>query len=90
MNSFRMFLTFDPQMTTWEAFCKGSSVKSMIGNYRGNHFISLFQTAMEIFLHRSEFLNVLDFVSSPNLRLLNLTWGQRKVPMFFSALAWFT
>ena len=53
----------------WEAYCSANGVKSLIGNYRDNRFNAIFQTSAEVFIHRPEFLCVLETVSVPNLKL---------------------
>ena len=52
-----------------EAYCIANGVKSLIGNYRDNQFNAIFQTSAELFIHRPEFLCVLETVSVPNLKL---------------------
>ena len=47
---------------TWEAHCATTGTKLLIGNYKDNRFNALFQTAVEIFLHRSNFKDILEFV----------------------------
>ena len=46
----------------WKAHCAATGTKSLIGNYKNNRFNALFQTAVEIFLHRSNFKDILEFV----------------------------
>ncbi|XP_045170683.2 uncharacterized protein LOC123533110 [Mercenaria mercenaria] len=53
----------------WEAYCSTNGIKSRIGNYRDNRFNALFQTSAEVFLHRQDFLTVLETVEKPNLKL---------------------
>ena len=53
----------------WEAFCSTNGLKSVIGNYRDNRFNALFQTAAEVYVHRKDFLTVLETVVTPNLKL---------------------
>ncbi|KAL4219419.1 Piwi-like protein 1 [Mactra antiquata] len=53
----------------WEAYCAANGLKSVIGNYKDNRFNALFQTAAEIFVHRDDFINVLETVKTPNLKL---------------------
>ncbi|XP_045169684.2 uncharacterized protein LOC123532337 [Mercenaria mercenaria] len=52
---------------SWEAHCAENGVKSVIGNYRDNRFNALFQTAAEVYLHREDFITVLQNVKSNNL-----------------------
>ena len=52
---------------SWEAHCAENGIKSVIGNYRDNRFNALFQTSAEVFLHREDFINVLQKVKSNNL-----------------------
>jgi hypothetical protein len=53
----------------WEAHCADNGVKSLIGNYKDNRFNALFKTSAEIHLHRKDFINILESVKSPNLKL---------------------
>ena len=51
----------------WEAYCATHGLKSVIGNYKDNRFNALFQTASQIYLHREDFITVLQSINSPNL-----------------------
>ena len=51
----------------WEAYCARNGLKSVIGNYKDNRFNALFQTASQIYLHREDFITVLQSINSPNL-----------------------
>ena len=42
---------------------------SVIGNYKDNRFNALFQTAADIYLHRKDFITVLQSINFPNLLL---------------------
>lgn len=53
----------------WEAHCAKNGLKSEIGNYKDNRFNALFQTAAEIFLHRRDFITVLETIIAPNMKL---------------------
>ena len=53
----------------WEAHCANLGIKYIIGNYRDNRFNALFETVAEIYLHKTDFLKVLDTVETPNLKI---------------------
>ena len=53
----------------WESHCAMSGIKSVVGNYRDNRFNAIFQTAAEVFVHTDDFLNVIESVKTPNLKL---------------------
>ncbi|XP_045198613.2 uncharacterized protein LOC123552927 [Mercenaria mercenaria] len=53
----------------WEAHCAKNGLKSVIGNYKDNRFNALFQTSAEIYLHREDFITVLETINAPNLKL---------------------
>lgn len=52
---------------SWEAHCAENSFKSVIGNYRDNQFNAQFQTSAEVYLHREDFITVLQNVKSNSL-----------------------
>lgn len=53
----------------WEAYCAQKGIKSMIGNYKDNRFNAIFQTSAEVYLHAKDFIEVLETVDTPNLKL---------------------
>lgn len=53
----------------WEAHCAKHGIKSIIGNYKDNHFNGLFETAAEILVHLQDFLDVINTVQNPNLKI---------------------